>query len=262
MMTTRTGFYPNMIALKTLLWKEILRFMRIWSQTILPPAITMSLYFIIFGKFIGSQIQHIDGYAYIQYIVPGLVMMSIMTNAYANTASSFFLTKFNKSIEEMLVSPMSNFITLLGFMLGGTVRGVLVGIIVILVSLLFTHVPIYHISIVIIMALLSAMVFSLGGLINGIYAKRFDDISFIPTFVLTPLTYLGGVFYSIQQLPPTWRSISLFNPILAMVDTFRYGLLGISDLNVFFGFGLVSLLFIVMFFWARWLLYKGVGIKV
>ena len=262
MMITRTGFYPNMIALNTLLRKEIFRFMRIWSQTLLPPAITMSLYFIIFGKFIGSQIQHIQGFSYIQYIVPGLVMMSIVTNAYANTASSFFLTKFNKSIEEMLVSPMPNLVVLLGFMLGGTLRGVLVGIIVMLISFLFTHVPFHHPFILFIMALLSAMVFSLGGLINGLYAKRFDDISFIPTFVLTPLTYLGGVFYSIQQLPPTWRAISLFNPILDMVDTFRYGMLGISDVNIYLGISLVGGLFVILFFWAWRLLCKGVGIKV
>lgn len=261
-MLNRTGFYPNLVALQTLLTKEVLRFMRIWSQTLLPPAITMSLYFIIFGKFIGSQIRHIDGYSYIQYIVPGLVMMSIMTNAYANTASSFFLTKFNKSIEEMLVSPMSNLIVLLGFMLGGALRGILVGIIVMLIALLFTNIPVYHFGIVLMMAILSAMVFSLGGLINAIYAKRFDDISFIPTFVLTPLTYLGGVFYSIRQLPPIWRSISTFNPILDMVDTFRFGLLGVSDVNIYLGFSLVSLLFILMFFWAWILLAKGIGIKV
>ncbi|VVC74751.1 Inner membrane transport permease YadH [Aquicella siphonis] len=261
-MIHRTGFYPNMIALQTLLIKEVMRFMRIWTQTLLPPAITMGLYFIIFGKFIGSQIRHIDGYEYIQYIVPGLVMMSIMTNAYANTASSFFLTKFNKSIEEMLVSPMSNFITLLGFTLGGTIRGILVGAIVMVVSLLFTHVPLSHMGFVVSMAILAAMVFSLGGLINGIYAKRFDDISFIPTFVLTPLTYLGGVFYSIKQLSPTWRSLSMFNPILDMVDTFRYGLLGVSDLNVYWGFSLVCLLFVILFFWAWALLHKGIGIKV
>lgn len=261
-MTTKIGFYSNLIALQTLLNKEIMRFMRIWSQTLLPPAMTMSLYFIIFGKFIGSQIQHIHGYAYIQYIVPGLVMMSIMTNAYANTASSFFMTKFNKSIEEMLVSPMSNIITLLGFTLGGMCRGVIVGIIVIIISLLFTHVPVHQVGIIISMAILAAMVFSLGGLINGIYAKRFDDISFIPTFVLTPLTYLGGVFYSINQLPPLWKSISMFNPILDMVDTFRYGLLGVSDLSVFWGFTLVITLLIGMFFWAWALLHNGVGIKV
>lgn len=262
MKLSRTGFAPNAIALQTLLTKEILRFMRIWSQTLIPPAITMSLYFIIFGKFIGSQIKHINGFTYIQYIVPGLIMMSIMTNAYANTASSFFLTKFNKSIEEMIVSPMSNLVMLLGFMLGGTVRGLLVGVIVTFIALLFTHVPLTHPSIVISVAILSSMLFSLGGLINGIYAKRFDDISFIPTFILTPLTYLGGVFFSIQQLPPTWRSISMVNPILNMVDTFRFGILGTSDLNIYFGFSLVLSFFIILFIWAWVLLNKGIGIKV
>lgn len=261
-MIQRTGFYPSMIALQTLLKKEIHRFMRIWSQTLIPPAITMSLYFLIFGKFIGSQIKDIHGFTYIQYIVPGLVMMSIMTNAYANTSASFFLTKFTRSIEEMLVSPMPNAIILLGYMLGGTIRGVLVGAIVLMISYLFTHVPILHPFIVISMALLSSTVFSLGGFINGIYAKRFDDISFIPTFVLTPLTYLGGVFYSVNQLPPIWRTISTFNPILIMVDSFRYGLLGMTDVNIYFGFSLIIILFLLLFIWSFLLLQRGTGIKV
>lgn len=261
-MQTRTGLYPSLIALHTLLRKELWRFLRIWSQTLFPPVITMSLYFIIFGKFIGSQIRMVEGFSYIQYIVPGLVMMSVMTNAYTNTSSSFFLTKFNKSIEEMLVSPMSSFIMLLGFMLGGAIRGILVGIIVITISLFFTHLPIHHPGIIIAMGVLASMVFSLGGLINGVYAKRFDDISFIPTFVLTPLTYLGGVFYSIKQLPEFWQHVSLFNPILAIVDTFRYGMLGVSDLSVEVGFGLVLGLFIILFFWAWRLLHNGIGIKV
>lgn len=259
---TRTGLYPNYIALKTLLSRETLRFVRIWSQTLVPPAITMSLYFIIFGKFIGSQLRTIEGFTYIQYIVPGLIMMSIMTNAYANTASSFFLTKFNKSIEEMLVSPMPSFITLVGFMLGGTLRGVLVGAIVTLIALLFTHLPVAHPILVIFLAFQASMLFSLGGLVNAIFAKRFDDISFIPTFVLTPLTYLGGVFYSLKQLPPLWQTISYANPILSIVDTFRYGLLSISDLNVLIGIGIVTIFFILLFFLAWYLLYKGVGIKI
>lgn len=261
-MQQRTGFYPSCIALQTILAKEIQRFMRIWSQTLLPPAITMSLYFIIFGKFIGSQLRMIDGFAYIQYIAPGLIMMSIMTNAYSNTSSSFFLTKFNKSIEEMIVSPMSSFIMLIGFMLGGMVRGILVGLIVTLIALFFTHIPVYHFGIVLFMTLLSSMMFSLGGLINAIYAKRFDDISFIPTFVLTPLTYLGGVFYSIQQLPPGWRTVSLFNPVFELVDTFRYGMLGVADANIYFGFVLVSMMFCLLFGWAWYLLHKGTGIRV
>lgn len=250
------------IGFKTLIFKEVLRFIRIWSQTLLPPAITMTLYFIIFGKFIGSQIKPIQGYSYIEYIVPGLIMMSIMTNAFANTASSFFLTKFNKSIEEMLVSPMPNAIILLGFVLGGALRGLLVGVIVFLIALFFTHLPVHHPCIVILIACLSALVFSLGGFINAIYAKRFDDIAFIPTFILTPLTYLGGVFYSINQLPPLWRSLSILNPVLDIIDGFRYGLLGIADLNIYIGVSLILVFFISLFIWALCLLQKGIGIKV
>ncbi len=251
----------KIIALQTILVKEIVRFMRIWSQTFLPPAITMALYFIIFGRMIGSQIRDIEGYSYIQYIVPGLAMMAIITNAYANTASSFFGSKFNKSIEEMLVSPMPNYIILLGYMLGGALRGLLVGVIVIFISLFFTHLKIYNISIVILMAILSSMLFSLGGLINAIFAKKFDDIAFIPTFILTPLTYLGGVFYSIKQLPPIWQTLSVMNPILNIIDTFRYGLLGISDVNIYFGFSLVCGLFIVLLIWCLILMNKGVGLR-
>lgn len=258
----QTSFSINWIAFKTIIHKEIIRFMRIWPQTLFPPVITMSLYFLIFGKFIGSQIQHIEGYAYIQYLVPGLVLMSIMTNAYANTSSSFFLAKFNKSIEEMLIAPFSSLTMLFGFMLGGALRGLLVGIIVLIIGFLFTKVPLLHPGIIFSIAVLSAMVFSLGGLINAVYARRFDDISFIPTFVLTPLTYLGGVFYSIKQLPPLWHHISVLNPIFNMVDTFRFGILGVSDLPGYYGFLVVFILFVALFMWAWILLRKGVGIKV
>lgn len=261
-MQSKATIQTKLIALKTLLRREIIRFMRIWSQTLLPSAITMSLYFIIFGKFIGSQISTIQGYTYIEYIMPGLIIMSIMTNAFTNTASSFFLTKLNKSIEEMLVSPMPNWVILLGFMIGGTIRGVLVGLMVTLVALFFTRIPVLHPGIVISMGILSAMIFSLGGLINAIFAKRFDDISFIPTFILTPLTYLGGVFYSVNQLPPLWRDISLANPILKMVDTFRYGLLNISDINIEYAFVFIVCMFILLFLWGWWLLERGTGIKV
>lgn len=251
----------QLVALQTILIKEIVRFMRIWSQTILPPAITMTLYFIIFGKMIGSQIHSVNGYSYMEYIVPGLTMMAIMTNAYANTASSFFGAKFSKSIEEMLVSPMPNYIIVFGFMLGGTLRGLLVGIVVLLISLFFTHLQIQNLPIVIGMAILSSMLFSLGGFANAIFARKFDDISFIPTFVLTPLTYLGGVFYSIRQLPPFWQTLSIFNPILNVIDTFRYGMLGVSDVNIYFGFSLVSILFIVLFAWCLVLMKRGTGLR-
>lgn len=254
--------YINYIAFKTVVTKEIVRFMRIWAQTLFPPVITMSLYFLIFGQFMGSQINRIEGYAYIQFIVPGLVLMSIMTNAYANTSSSFFLNKFTRSIEEMLVAPMSSLTVLLGFMIGGALRGLITGIIVLAISFLFTHIPFKHPGAIFVMALLAAMVFSLGGLINAIYARRFDDISFIPTFILTPLTYLGGVFYSIQQLPFFWRQLSVLNPIFNMVDTFRYGILGVSDLTGNYGFWVVLACFALLFAWAWFLLSKGIGIKV
>jgi ABC-2 type transport system permease protein len=258
-MQTRTS--QIWIAFNTILNKEVIRFMRIWSQTLLPPAITMTLYFIIFGKLIGSQVSNISGYSYMQYIVPGLVMMSIITNAYANTSASFFGAKFSKSIEEILVAPVPNYVILLGYTLSGTLRGLLVGVMVMLISLLFTHLHIHNYGIMISMAFLSAMVFSVCGVINGILAKKFDDVSFIPTFVLTPLTYLGGVFYSINQLPPFWRHLSLFNPIVNIVDTFRFGILGISDVNVYFGFAMVCVLFIILFAWCSLLLHRGTGLR-
>jgi len=257
----KNPFEKNRIALQTILHKEIVRFMRIWTQTLLPPAITMTLYFIIFGKLIGSQIKNVDGFTYMQYIVPGLTMMSIMTNAYANTSSSFFSAKFSKSIEEMLVSSMPNYIILIGYLFGGCLRGLLVGLIVLLISFLFTHIHIQHMGIMLMMALLSALLFSLGGIANAIFAKKFDDISFIPTFVLTPLTYLGGIFYSIKQLPPIWQKISLLNPIFNIVDTFKFGVLGIADVNVYFGFSLVSILFIILFIGCLILLQKGIGLR-
>lgn len=248
-------------AFHTILMKEITRFMRIWSQTILPPAITMALYFIIFGKLIGSQINNIDGYSYMQYIVPGLTMMAIVTNSYSNTTSSFFLAKFTKSIEDMLVSPMPNYVIIFGFMLGGTARGLLVGLTVILISLFFTHLHIAHLGVVIAMAVLSSMAFSVGGIINGIYARNFDDIAFIPTFILTPLTYLGGVFYSIKQLPPFWRTVSVFNPVFDIVDAFKFGMLGSAEMSMFFGFSLVCGLVIVLITWCLILMNRGIGLR-
>jgi ABC-2 type transport system permease protein len=249
------------IAFQTIVTKEIIRFTRIWSQTLLPPAITMILYFLIFGKLIGSQIHNISGYSYMQYIVPGLVMMSVMTNSYVNTSSSFFGAKFSKSIEELMVAPVPNYIILFGFTFGGMLRGLIVGLIVTLISLLFTHLHIYNVAIVLAMAILSSMLFSVAGLINGIFAKKFDDVSFIPTFVLTPLTYLGGVFYSINQLPPFWKSLSLFNPVVNIVDTFRYGILGISDVNVGFGFFMVCTLVVILAIWSLILLQRGTGMR-
>lgn len=225
-------FEKNWVAYTTIVRSEIWRFTRLWSQTFLPPVITTVLYYIIFGKFIGSQIAPIEGYTYMQFIVPGLVMMSIITSAFMNVVSSFFTSKFVKQLEELLVSPVSPIIIISGYVTGGVVRGLLTGAIVLGVALFFTKLTIVHIGILIFFAVLTSVFFSLLGLITGIYAKNFDGVQIIPTFVLTPLTYLGGVFYSIEMLPAFWQNVSLANPILYMVNGFRYGFLGISDVSL------------------------------
>lgn len=250
------------IAFYTLLRKEILRFMRIWPQTLLPPAITTSLYFIIFGHFIGSQLGTLHGYSYMQYIAPGLIMMTIITNAYANVSTSFFISRFQKSIEEMLVAPIPEWVILLGFIAGGIARGVAVGIVVAGIALCFTHIHLQHLFMACITIILCSILFSLAGFTNAIFAKKFDDISIIPTFVLTPLTYLGGVFYSLSMLPSFWQKLSLANPILYIVDTFRYSLLGIADIALSHALSVITL-FVILFFALNWyLLKKGVGIRV
>ncbi|MEZ5584994.1 MAG: ABC transporter permease [Candidatus Competibacteraceae bacterium] len=250
----------HLIALQTILIKEILRFLRIWVQTILPPAITMSLYFIIFGKLIGSQIGGLHGFTYMQYIVPGLIMMAIITNSYSNVVSSFYSAKFQRHIEEMLVSPLPNHLIIIGFVGGGLARGLIVGAAVTVVSLCFTHLHIHSLPVVFAVTVLTAILFSLGGLVNGIYANSFDDISIIPTFVLTPLTYLG-VFYSIEMLSEFWQTASLFNPILYMVNAFRYGILGISDVDIYAAFAIILLLITGLFIFSLWLLERGIGIR-
>ncbi len=250
-----------LVALATLIRKEVRRFMRIWVQTLLPPAITMILYFVIFGSLIGHRIGDMGGHDYIQFVVPGLVMMSVITNAYANVSSSFYSHKFQHCIEEILVSPTPAYVVLLGFVGGGVVRGVLVGLIVSALSLFFTHLQVQHLGITLLVIISTAVLFSLAGFINAIFANKFDDISIVPTFVLTPLTYLGGVFYSMDLLSPFWRTLSLANPIVYMVNAFRYGILGISDVNVYFAL-LMILVFVGLFYaYALWLLKKGVGIR-
>ena len=227
------------IALMTLLRKEIRRFLRIWPQTLLPSAITMSLYFVIFGSLIGSRIGDMGGFRYMEFVVPGLIMMAIVTNSYSNVVSSFFGSKFNHSVEELLVSPTPNYVILLGFLLGGIARGLLVALIVTAVSLFFTRLPIYNIGIVALVVLFTSTLFALAGFINGVFANNFDDISIIPTFVLTPLTYLGGVFYSLDLLPEFWAGVSKLNPLVYVVNAFRYGVLGVSDVNVAFAFAMI-----------------------
>ena len=249
------------VALKTIWRKEITRFMRIWIQTLIPPVITMSLYFIIFGNLIGNRIGEMGGVGYMQFIVPGLIMMSVITNSYANVSSSFFGAKFQKSIEELLVAPVPTHVIIAGFVGGGVARGVLVGILVTLVSLFFVPLQIHSWFMIIATLLMTSILFSLAGLLNALFAKSFDDISIIPTFVLTPLTYLGGVFYSLTLLPPFWQAVSKLNPIVYMISGFRYGFLGISDVSLTTTLGVLSL-FIAVFYLLTWrLIEKGRGLR-
>ena len=249
------------VALWTLVVKEIKRFTRIWPQTLLPPSITMTMYFIIFGNLIGSRIGEMDGQSYMDFIVPGLIMMSVITNSYSNVASSFFSNKFQRSVEEMMVSPMPNWVILSGFVLGGMARGLGVGIIVTGVSLFFTRIQVAHPLLTIGVVVLTAALFAIGGFINALLGKKFDDISIVPTFVLTPLTYLGGVFYSISLLPTFWQAASMLNPILYMVNVFRYGFLGVSDIPVGWALLAVFGFIVVLFAIALWMLERGKGIR-
>lgn len=253
--------YEKWITFYTILAKELTRVLRLWSQTLLPPMITTTLYFLIFGQVIGSRIGVMDSYPYIQFIAPGLIMMSMITSAYTASVSSFYLAKFQRQIEEILVSPTPNFIILLGFMGGGVARSFVVGLIVTIITLFFTHLHIHSLLVILAVGFLSSCIFSLGGLINAIFAKSFDDISYIPTFILTPLTYLGGIFYSITLLPPTWQYISLANPIVYIINTFRYGFLGTSDPYLFSAFAMMLVFTIVLFSIALMLLNKSVGLR-
>ncbi|KJY85265.1 ABC transporter permease [Vibrio neptunius] len=248
-------------AFRSLLTKEVNRFTRIWVQTLVPPAITMTLYFIIFGSLIGSRIGDMNGFSYMEYIVPGLIMMSVITNSYSNVASSFFSAKFQKNIEELLVAPVPNYVIILGFVMGGVVRGLLVGIIVTFVSLFFVDLQVDHWGIIFATVFMTSVVFSLGGLINAVYAKTYDDISIIPTFVLTPLTYLGGVFYSISLLPEFWQGVSKINPIVYMVNAFRYGFLGVSDVGIMTSFGVLGVFVVALYTVAHYLVTCGIGLR-
>ena len=251
----------NYIAFKTIVRKEVVRFMRIWSQTLLPSAITQTLYFIIFGKFIGERIGQIHGLNYMAFIVPGLVMMAVINNAFANVVGSFFSSKFQRNVEEILVSPTPNWVILTGYVAGGVLRGIVVGIIVFAVSVFFTHPVIINFWIIVLFTVLTTIVFSLGGFLNAIFAKKFDDVSIFPTFILTPLTYLGGVFYSIQSLPDLWQHLSKLNPILYMVNGFRYGFYGISDVSLWVSVLILFFFVVVLTFVNLYLLNRGIGLK-
>ena len=251
----------NLIAVKTLIRKEVVRVLRIWVQTIVPPAITMTLYFIIFGNLIGRRIGSMDGFDYMQYIAPGLIMMSVITNSYGNVVSSFFGAKFGRHIEEMLVSPMSSAAIIIGHVAGGVLRGLAVGALVTVIALFFTKLQVQHFFVTVSIVLLSATVFSLAGFINALFAKKFDDIAIVPTFILTPLTYLGGVFYSISLLPEFWQTVSKANPILYMVNAFRYGILGTSDISIGHAYAILVLFVTLLFSACLFFLNRGIGIR-
>jgi len=249
--------HEMLMAFTTILVKEVRRFLRIWPQTLVPPAITVTLYYVIFGSLIGSRIGAMGGFDYMKFVVPGLIMMAVITNSYANVVSSFYGAKFQHSIEELLVSPTPNWVILLGFTIGGVARGLCVGLIVTLLSLAFTRLHVQHALITVLVVFLTAVLFSMAGLINAVFANSFDDISIVPTFVLTPLTYLGGVFYSIDLLPPFWRAVSQANPILHMVNAFRYGVLGVSDVHVGVALGMIVLFIVTAWCYSLHLLNSG-----
>jgi len=257
----------NLVALVTIARREIVRILRIWAQTLLPPAVTMTLYFIIFGNLIGSRIGTIAtdnsgaGISYVEYIAPGLIMMAVIQNAYGNITSSFFGAKFQRFVEEMLVSPMPSWTILAGYVAGAVLRGFMVGLIVLAISLFFTKIHLYHPIITLTTFLLAAVIFALLGFVNAIYARKFDDIAIIPTFVLTPLTYLGGVFYNVAQLPSPWKEISHLNPILYMVNAFRYGLLGVSDIDLTWAYLIMLAFVVVLATYCLSLLSRGVGLR-
>lgn len=249
------------IAFRTIVIKEIYRFVRIWPQTLLPPAITTALYFLIFGKLIGGRIGTINGASYIDYIVPGIILMSVISHSYSNVVSSFYSTKFQRNIEELLVAPVPNWVILGGYVGGGITRGLLVGVVVALISQLFADITVHNAAVTLSIAVLTATLFSLAGFINAILAESFDDISIIPNFVLTPLSYLGGVFYSVAMLEGIWQTISMGNPILYMINAFRYGLIGVTDVDILLAFQITGGFIVALTLFSLFLLHKGIGIK-
>ncbi len=249
------------VAFMTIFRKEVKRYMRIWTQTLLPSAITMSLYFVIFGSLIGSRIGDMGGFTYMQFVVPGLIMMAIVTNSYANVVSSFFGSKFNHSVEELLVSPTPNYIILLGYVVGGISRGILVAIVVTVLSLFFTKMHIHSYFVVVTIVLMTSTLFALAGFINAVFANNFDDISIIPTFVLTPLIYLGGVFYSMDLLSDFWAGVSRLNPLVYVVNAFRYGVLGVSDVSLPLAFGMIGMFTLLAFAYSMHLLNTGTRLR-
>jgi len=249
------------IAYKTIVTKEILRFARIWVQTIVPPVITTSLYLLIFGGLMGGRIGQMQGIDYLHFIVPGIILMTVIMQSYANTVSSFFMTKYNNSFEELLVSTTPNWVILMGFVSGGIARGFFVGLAVTFTISFFVEIQTYNLLIIAVTFLLTSVMFSLAGFINAVFARTFDDISIVPNFVLLPLTYLGGMFYSIDILPSFWRSVSAFNPIYYMMDAFRLGFLGIGSVELWKAFLVPVIMIVILALIANALLGRGVSIK-
>ena len=251
----------NWVGFYTLLRREFLRIINMWPETLFPPVITMTLYFIIFGTIIGSRVGTMDGISYIQYIVPGLVMMAIINNSYMNVEYSFYLSRFQRNIEEILTAPMPNSIILAGYIGGGMIRGLLVGSLVLIVAMFFTKIHIHSWFLTLLISILTALLLSLGGFINAVFARNFDDLSIVPMFVLTPLTYLGGVFYSADLLPPIWKAITYCNPIFYIVNGYRYAIYGVSDISVNFATTMLFILVAIVYSICIWILNKGIGIK-
>jgi ABC-2 type transport system permease protein len=249
------------VGFRTIVLREYGRIIRIWGQTLVPPAVTTFLYFVIFGNLVGQRIGAMGGFDYRAYIAPGLIMMAVITNSYGNVVSSFFGAKFGKHIEELLVSPLSNWVIVMGYVCGGVMRGLMVGLVVTVVALIFSRLHVHHIAVIIGAVVLTSVVFSLGGMINAVFAKNFDQVNFVPAFILTPLTYFGGVFYSVELLPEWAQKVSMANPILHMVNAFRYGFLGTSDVNVGVAFTIMVVLVVGLFTWALTLLNRGTGIR-
>lgn len=237
---------------------------RIWVQTFIPSVVTSVLYFLVFGTILGSRIGEIQGVDYMTFVVPGLVMLAIVTTSYANTSFTFFSSKFfMRSIDEVLVSPTPPWLLIAGFIGGGVLRGIITGALVLIVALFFTglSLPIASVLIIAGFAFLTALVFSLAGLVNGIYAKSMDGINIVPTFVLTPLVYLGGVFYSIHQLPEWWQTLTYANPLFYLINGFRYGFLGSADIALWISTGILVLLISILAGLNWYFIKTGLGLK-
>jgi len=254
--------YEVLISYYTLVRKDIVRIVRIWPQTLLPSMITSTLYFLIFGTVLGSRIGQFGDVDFIDFVVPGLIMLAVVTNSFSNVAFVVFSSKFfSRSIDEILVSPTPPWVIVAGYISGGIVRGTLVGFLVLAVSIPFAGFHVDNFLIVILFLLLTSAALSLGGLLNGIHAQSIDGINIIPTFVLTPLIYLGGVFYSIEILPEFWQPISLANPLFYIVDGFRYGMLGIVDTSLWTSLAVLGGLAAALAVWAWYEIRAGLRLK-